>query len=189
MSPDPAGPAAPGYDSGMEQASGPRVAHGPAEANDLPKTTDVGRVGGRRSRRRGLPIPTSRAIIAAAIPSVVVFLVFWRWLGFTLPLAASLGVAWALASLLVTRSVYDDAELELVAWGEAAPDLVIQSWTAPAEPSVVAPSPPGAASGDPTAATDEPAHASADRGVTAEAPARAAGGPADEPAAAVPAAR
>lgn len=189
MSPDSAGPAAPGYDSGMEQASGPRVAHGPAEANDPPTVTAAGRVAGRRSRRRGLPIPSSRAIIAAAIPSVVVFLVFWRWLGFTLPLAASLGVVWALASLLVTRSVYDDAELELDAWHEAAPDLVMQSWTAPAEPSVVASSPPGAAYGDPTAASHEPAHASTDLAVTADEPALASGRPADEAAAAVPAAR
>ena len=117
----------------MTSVSGPRVAQGSGETGEPAAVPGLAPDAPRRARRRGLPIPTRRAIVAAAIPSVVVFLVFWRWLGFTLPLATVLGTVWALASLLVTRSVYDDAELELAAWRAAAPELTMGPWSAPAE--------------------------------------------------------
>ena len=68
-------------------------------------------------------MPTRRAFVAAMIPAVVVFAIFWRWLGFPVFLAAGLGLLFGLAGLLVTRSVYDDATEELEAWRQVAPDL------------------------------------------------------------------
>jgi hypothetical protein len=68
-------------------------------------------------------MPTRRAFVAASIPAVVVAGIFWRWLGFPVLLAAGIGLAFGFASLMVTRSVYDQAEDELVAWRRAAPDL------------------------------------------------------------------
>ena len=68
-------------------------------------------------------MPTRRALVAAMIPAVVVFGIFWRWLDFPLWLAIGLGALWGVASLIVTRSVYDDVERELAAWRTAAPDL------------------------------------------------------------------
>ena len=68
-------------------------------------------------------MPTRRALAAAMIPAVVVIGVFWRWLDFPLPIAASLGLVWGVASLIVTRSVYEDTEHEEAAWRAAAPDL------------------------------------------------------------------
>ena len=68
-------------------------------------------------------MPTRRAFVAASIPAVVVAGIFWRWLGFPVLLAAGIGLAFGIASLMVTRSVYDQAEDELVAWRRAAPDL------------------------------------------------------------------
>ena len=69
-------------------------------------------------------MPTRRAFVAASIPAVVVAAIFWRWLGFPVLLAAGIGLVFGIASLMVTRSVYDQAEDELVAWRRAAPDLV-----------------------------------------------------------------
>ncbi len=68
-------------------------------------------------------MPTRRAFVAAMIPAVVVFAIFWRWLGFPMLLAAGLGLLFGLAGLFVTRSVYDDAAEELEAWRRVAPDL------------------------------------------------------------------
>ncbi len=68
-------------------------------------------------------MPTRRALVAALIPAVVVFGVFWRWLDFPLWISFGLGLVWGVASLIVTRSVYDDDQRELEAWREAAPDL------------------------------------------------------------------
>ena len=68
-------------------------------------------------------MPTRRALVAAMVPAVVVFGIFWSWLDFPLYLAAGLGVLWGLASLMVTRSVYEDVEHEMEAWRSAAPDL------------------------------------------------------------------
>ena len=68
-------------------------------------------------------MPTRRAFVAASIPAVVVAGIFWRWLDFPVLLAAGIGLAFGIASLLVTRSVYDQADDELVAWRRAAPDL------------------------------------------------------------------
>ncbi len=68
-------------------------------------------------------MPTRRALVAAMIPAVVVFGIFWRWLDFPMFIAVGLGAVWGVASLIVTRSVYDDVEQETVAWREAAPDL------------------------------------------------------------------
>ena len=68
-------------------------------------------------------MPTRRAIVAALIPAIAVSAVFWRWLDFPLWIALGLGAVWGIASLIVTRSVYDEDERELDAWREAAPDL------------------------------------------------------------------
>ena len=68
-------------------------------------------------------MPTRRAFVAASIPAVVVAGIFWRWLDFPVLLAAGIGLAFGIASLLVTRSVYDQADHELEAWRRAAPDL------------------------------------------------------------------
>ncbi len=68
-------------------------------------------------------MPTRRALIAAMVPAVVVFGIFWRWLDVPVIVAGALGALFACASLLVTRSVYDEAEAELEAWRRAAPDL------------------------------------------------------------------
>ncbi len=68
-------------------------------------------------------MPTRRALVAAMIPAVIVFAIFWRWLDFPLFLSVGLGAVWGVASLIVTRSVYEDADREMAAWREAAPDL------------------------------------------------------------------
>jgi xanthine/uracil/vitamin C permease (AzgA family) len=68
-------------------------------------------------------MPTPRALLAAAIPGVVVVAVFWFWLKMPVTAAVAVGIAWALASYLVTRYLYDDADAEIAAWREEAPDL------------------------------------------------------------------
>ncbi|MGC8634789.1 MAG: hypothetical protein ACP5VP_09010 [Candidatus Limnocylindrales bacterium] len=68
-------------------------------------------------------MPTRRALVAAAIPAIAVAGIFWVWLGFPAPLAGGLGLAFGIASVLVTRSVYDQSGEELEAWRRAAPDL------------------------------------------------------------------
>jgi fatty acid desaturase len=68
-------------------------------------------------------MPTRRALVAATVPAIVVVGIFWGWLNFPLFLAAGVGMLWGLASLVVTRSVYEDAEREMDAWRQAAPDL------------------------------------------------------------------
>ena len=66
---------------------------------------------------------TRRALIAALIPGVLVFSVFWLWLKMAVVTAAVAGLLWAIGSYLVTRYLYDDAEAELAAWRAEAPDL------------------------------------------------------------------
>jgi Mg/Co/Ni transporter MgtE len=68
-------------------------------------------------------MPTWRALIAAAVPGLITFLVFWRLLGTAAPVAALVGVIWAVASLFVTRLLYDENDAEAAAWREQAPDL------------------------------------------------------------------
>jgi hypothetical protein len=66
---------------------------------------------------------TPRALVAAAIPAIVVVLVFWFWLKMPVPAAIAAGIAWALGSYVVTRYLYDDAEAEIAAWRDEAPEL------------------------------------------------------------------
>ncbi len=68
-------------------------------------------------------MPTRRAVLAAAVPGIVVWAVFWLWMKMPLLVAATLGVLWGIGSLIVTRYLYDDAEGELDAWRVEAPDL------------------------------------------------------------------
>ena len=68
-------------------------------------------------------MPTRRALVAAMIPAVVVGGIFWLWLNFPPSVAAALGGLFGVASLLVTNSVYDRADDEMLAWHRAAPDL------------------------------------------------------------------
>jgi drug/metabolite transporter (DMT)-like permease len=68
-------------------------------------------------------VPTPRALLAALIPGVVVLFVFWFWLRMSVTVALVAGIAWALGSYLVTRYLYDDADAEMAAWREEAPDL------------------------------------------------------------------
>jgi multisubunit Na+/H+ antiporter MnhB subunit len=68
-------------------------------------------------------VPSPRALAAATVPGLIVFGVFFFWLGLAAPLALAAGVLWAAASLVVTRVLYDDHDAELAAWREAAPDL------------------------------------------------------------------
>jgi len=68
-------------------------------------------------------VPTPRALLAALIPGIVVLGVFWLWLKISLTAAIAAGIAWAIGSYLVTRYLYDDADAELSAWREEAPDL------------------------------------------------------------------
>jgi Mg/Co/Ni transporter MgtE len=68
-------------------------------------------------------MPTWRALIAAAVPGLITFLVFWRLLGTAAPVAALVGLIWAVASLFVTRLLYDENDAEAAAWREQAPDL------------------------------------------------------------------
>ncbi len=70
-----------------------------------------------------MSVPSPRALAAAMVPGLIVFLVFFFWLGLAIPLALAAGFAWAGASLVVTRVLYDDHDAELAAWHEAAPDL------------------------------------------------------------------
>lgn len=72
-------------------------------------------------------MPTRSAVLAAVIPAIIVFAVFWRWLGFGIGMSAVLGLVWSVSSLFVTRLLYDAPESELGAWKEAAPDL-LDSW-------------------------------------------------------------
>ena len=80
-------------------------------------------------------MPTHRALIAAAVPGLLVFAVAWLWLGLALWASATAGFVWSLISLVVTRVLYDDAEPDLAAWRRAAPDLAS---LAPPAPSSVA---------------------------------------------------
>jgi len=66
---------------------------------------------------------TRRALMASAIPAVIVFGIFWLWLGFAPWLAGALGLLWGVGSIVVTRAVYDDTDAELAAWREATPDI------------------------------------------------------------------
>jgi multisubunit Na+/H+ antiporter MnhB subunit len=68
-------------------------------------------------------MPSLRALAAAVVPGLIVFAVFFFWLGLPAPIALAAGFIWAGASLVVTRVLYDDHEAELAAWREAAPDL------------------------------------------------------------------
>ena len=68
-------------------------------------------------------MPSPRALAAALVPGLIVFAVFFFWLGLPAPIAIAAGVVWAAASLVVTRVLYDGHEAELAAWREAAPDL------------------------------------------------------------------
>ena len=68
-------------------------------------------------------MPTHRALIAAAVPALLVFGVAWLWLGLSLWASTIAGVVWGLISLVVTRVLYDDPEPDLAAWRAAAPDL------------------------------------------------------------------
>lgn len=68
-------------------------------------------------------MPTPRALLAAVIPGIVVLAVFWLWLKLSLTAAITAGIVWSLGSYLVTRYLYDDADAELNAWREEAPDL------------------------------------------------------------------
>jgi Mg/Co/Ni transporter MgtE len=72
-------------------------------------------------------MPTWRAFIAAAVPGLITFLVFWRLLGTAAPVAALVGVVWGVASLFVTRVLYDEHDAESAAWREQAPDLAATS--------------------------------------------------------------
>ncbi len=47
-------------------------------------------------------MPTRRALIAAMIPAVVVFAIFWRWLDFPMFIAVGLGAVWGVASVAGT---------------------------------------------------------------------------------------
>ena len=58
-------------------------------------------------------MPTRRAFVAAMIPAVVVCGIFWAWLHFPLFLAVGLGAVFGVGGLLVTRSVYDNADDEI----------------------------------------------------------------------------
>ena len=80
-------------------------------------------------------MPTHRALIAAAVPGLLVFAVAWLWLGLALWASVMAGGLWSLISLVVTRVLYDDAEPDLAAWRRAAPDLAS---LAPPAPSSVA---------------------------------------------------
>ncbi len=68
-------------------------------------------------------MPTRRAVLAAAIPGVLVCAVFWLWMKMPVAVAATAGIVWSIGSLVVTRYLYDDAEVELAAWRAEAPDL------------------------------------------------------------------
>ena len=68
-------------------------------------------------------LPTRRSVVAALIPGLLVFGVFWLWLKMSVVVAGAAGVAWAIGSYLVTRYLYDEAEAELAAWRAEAPDL------------------------------------------------------------------
>lgn len=90
-------------------------------------------------------MPTWRALIAAAVPGLITFLVFWRLLGTAAPVAALVGVIWAVASLFVTRLLYDENEAEAAAWREQAPELAVPSSISdlhPVEPASGAPESP-----------------------------------------------
>jgi fatty acid desaturase len=90
-------------------------------------------------------MPTWRALIAAAVPGLITFLVFWRLLGTSAPVAALVGAIWAVASLFVTRLLYDENELEEAAWREQAPDLAAMPSTSdlhPVDPLAAAPDSP-----------------------------------------------
>ncbi len=66
---------------------------------------------------------TRRALLAAAVPGLLVFAIAWAWLSLSLWASAIAGIVWTLISLVVTRVLYDDPEPELAAWRAAAPDL------------------------------------------------------------------
>jgi hypothetical protein len=68
-------------------------------------------------------MPSRRALGTAILPGLVVFGVFWLWLRMSIVVAGSAGVVWSLASYLVTRYLYDDADAEIAAWRADAPDL------------------------------------------------------------------
>ena len=64
-----------------------------------------------------------RVPILAAIPALLVFLVFRFWLGLPVPVAALAGALFGVLFFVLARVLYDDAEAELAAWRQAAPDL------------------------------------------------------------------
>lgn len=68
-------------------------------------------------------MPTFRALVLAAIPALLVFLIFWVWLGVAPQLAAAVGLLWGVICLILTRVIYDDHSAEIAAWRAAAPDL------------------------------------------------------------------
>jgi hypothetical protein len=75
---------------------------------------------------------TWRAVVTAFLPGIITFLVFFQWhrLSFAASLAA--GIIWTLASLVVTRILYDDAAGDLEAWRAEAPDLAVPGGTSTA---------------------------------------------------------
>ncbi len=68
-------------------------------------------------------MPSRSAVLAAIIPAVIVFAVFWRWLGFPIGLSVVLGALWSVLSFFVTRLLYETPGPEREAWRDAAPDL------------------------------------------------------------------
>lgn len=68
-------------------------------------------------------MPTSRALLAAAVPGLLIFADFYLWMAFSPSFSIAVGLIVAAATLIVTRLLYDDASGELEAWRAAAPDL------------------------------------------------------------------
>jgi hypothetical protein len=64
-------------------------------------------------------MPTWRAVLAAAVPGIVIFADFTLWMGFSPVFAAAVGLVVGLVALGVTRLLYDDADGELAAWAQA----------------------------------------------------------------------
>jgi fatty acid desaturase len=68
-------------------------------------------------------MPDRRALVTAALPGLLTFLVFWLWLGISFAAAVVVGLAWGVATLIVTRLLYEDPETDAAAWRQEAPDL------------------------------------------------------------------
>ncbi|HEX5465717.1 MAG TPA: hypothetical protein VFW92_03475 [Candidatus Limnocylindrales bacterium] len=68
-------------------------------------------------------MPSWRALLAAAVPGAIIFADFTFWMAFSPGFALAVGLVVSVATLIVTRLLYDDAGDEARAWAEAAPDL------------------------------------------------------------------